>query len=166
GGHLGDLPLLARGDRLQGMPADAAAARLHLDERNDPAAASDEVDLLPPHPEVPLDDGPPDALEEVGGACLSDLPQPGHGRVTPTARRPPPAAPPAPAPGRSPGRWWRSAPSARRTAPDRATGPRPTARAPDPGGPRPSGRPLPPPPPRAPSGSPSNGFPCRGWDRR
>ena len=52
-------------DGLQRMSGGNPRARFHLYESNDLAATSDEVDFLPPHPELSFEYTPPEPFEVI-----------------------------------------------------------------------------------------------------
>jgi hypothetical protein len=69
-----DRASLSRDDGLIGVSEAVARSRLHLDERDDPAATRDEVDLTAFSTVVPLEDRPAAILEEAGGEPLRPRP--------------------------------------------------------------------------------------------
>lgn len=66
-----DLAPLAPIDRHQRMPPPESCARLHLDERDEPAAARDQIDFPVTEAEITRDDAPAGRLEVARGVVLA-----------------------------------------------------------------------------------------------
>ena len=72
GGYSTDLPALVGVHRLERVPIAARQpAALDLDEDQSPPVGGDQIDLAPPRPEVPLQDGQPGADEMLRSEALA-----------------------------------------------------------------------------------------------